>query len=158
MYNSEKNSAAQQLWVLSVSSVFSLSMMLNFKSNHRHRKLLQCKCYVSQLKTVVLCHAMSSYPLGVARHVVHQAGLERGKLNLSGHWWVQSRISVTDECAGNGKGRGIYAPREVPRVSGARFVGPCIIGQGRGVRRCFIYILRGYSGKRGLISQTRSET
>ena len=28
MYNSEKNSAAQQLWVLSVSSMFSLSMML----------------------------------------------------------------------------------------------------------------------------------
>lgn len=63
---------------------------------------------------MVTCHPVSSYPLGVARPVVHQAGLEGGKLSLTGHGWLQSRISVTDECAGNGKERGVYALKRCP--------------------------------------------
>lgn len=43
---------------------------------------------------------------------------------------------------GAGEG-GIYAPDKVARVSGPRYVWPCTISQGRGVGRCFIYILRG---------------
>lgn len=68
--------------------------------------------------------------------------------------WAQAGVEQ-DECAGNGKEGVIYAPREVPRDSGARFVSRCIIGQSRDVGRCFIYIVRNYSGGRGLIRSNK---
>lgn len=40
--------------------------------------------------------------------------------------------------------KGIYAPGEVIRVSGARFVWLCKIGQDRDVGNCFICIFRGF--------------
>jgi hypothetical protein len=41
---------------------------------------------------------------------------------------------------------GIYAPGEVAKVSGTRFVWLCSIDQGRGVGKCFFYILRDCKG------------
>lgn len=85
---------------------------------------------------------------------MHRAGLEEGGLSLCGS--VPCRIQLGDQCTGRkhtweqlrrtglfirGKS-GIYAPVQVARVSGARFVWLCTIGQGRGVERCFIYILQ----------------
>jgi hypothetical protein len=48
-----------------------------------------------------------------------------------------------------GTGRAIYAPGEVASISGARFAWPCTIGQGRGVGRCFIYILKDWQVQGG---------
>lgn len=39
-----------------------------------------------------------------------------------------------------GEESGIYAPGKVARISRVRFMGPCTTG--KGVERCFIYILR----------------
>lgn len=41
-------------------------------------------------------------------------------------------------------GGGIYAHEELGRVSGARFMWPCTIGQGRDAGRSFLHILKGY--------------
>jgi hypothetical protein len=56
---------------------------------------------------------------------------------------------------GGGGGDGIYAPGEVVRVSGTRFVWLCTTGQVRGVGRCFIYILRGCRGAGYLIRSNK---
>lgn len=58
------------------------------------------------------------------------------------HTWEQ--LQKMDLFIGGGRReRVIYAPEEVARVSGARFVCLCTTGQGKGVGRCFIDRLRG---------------
>lgn len=52
------------------------------------------------------------------------------------------KLQKTVSIIGVWKG-GIYAPGEVSSVSGARFLNLGIIGQGKSVERCFIYIVRG---------------
>lgn len=63
--------------------------------------------------------------------------------------------SFTGGGGGSGSGDGIYAPGEMAKVSGARFVWPCPSGQGMGVGRYLIYILRGSRGWVYLIKSNR---
>lgn len=61
--------------------------------------VLMDTCKACRLPLKVQCSPCLLFPFGIARPVVHHAGLLEGKLSQGG--WVQFRIFVDSMCAGN---------------------------------------------------------